>query len=580
MKNTYERVDLASERRVQAMIDRARFEDLYDTAVDVFLSKPPEITEPKVYSQEELVVAACGVRGLAVALDCKRREQVFTDAAEDEDGGFYISTDSVVRYPQAFSTPVDLDIQQKIENLGSGLLDEAYLVLGTEVKPMVERYRAATTPQEQVAVLEWLNKLCIHIGDAERRDATGDDDDYIYHPARLSPKLIGQFPHNALTPTCLGFGIIVESFLKKAGAIQLQGGVANTHYDSLRKYYFSEATETYHMARAGGFNSIEASSLEAAEWGAFDYTNIGFHAATYTRLMDGSWYCVDPNYRLGYQLDEFDTGLLQNAYKDLIEISGIAKGIEIPVSFGHRSVSVVISETLDLVRPFQLDFSTIRPLLVSDDAESLAFRVFSEIAKQVAGIQQQTEDTSVKSLLRVMENIDTEIINEDVHAFGYWQEFIAGWDKHVLHGLDVETMVSRCKQDPHFLRRRLEDVQLLPVVALQGMLAREMDNFKNKITDNKNKHDFVEVGLPEYRTGCAVLSDLAVYTHALLSPQFFLSYWPGHVPITETAGTAGLDRVRTLENNMEWLDHTDFYYPQQCGIIKKHFSGKQADSEE
>ena len=97
MNTIYERIDIASERRVQAMLDRVQFEDLYETAVEVFLREPPQITEVAPLTEEQKIVAACGVRGLAFALDGKRRDQFFTKAVETEDGYFETSTDAVVR---------------------------------------------------------------------------------------------------------------------------------------------------------------------------------------------------------------------------------------------------------------------------------------------------------------------------------------------------------------------------------------------------------------------------------------------------------------------------------------------------
>lgn len=578
MNDIYERADRRSERRVQSMIDHAHFNDLYDLATDVFLTIPPEIVDAQEPSLEQQIVAACGVRGLAVALDLKRRHQVLNEHEDAEDNTFMIGTDSAVRYPQAFSAPVDLDIQQKIESLGAGLLDEAYLVLGTDVKPQIERYRTATSAEEQIAVLEWLDTRCVQMTEPNRdRVSPGD---FAYHPSRLSPKLIGRYPHNNLTPTCLGFGIITASFLKQAGAPVLQGGVVNTHYDSLRKYYYFEASETYYEAKHQGFNSVANASFKAADWGLFGYTDTGFHAASYARLMDGSWYCLDPNYHLSYHLDDHDSELLQKAYDDLNDIGTISKGVEIPVRLGHSSASVTISECLDEVRPYKMDTSGFENLLTDDDIQSLPYRVFEEVAKQIQHLHDRTEDTASKTLLYVMTLTDSESVYADQHAYGYWEEFQAAFVKHVMHGMDIDSFVERCRSDRSFLLRRVEDIQLLPTLALQGLLARELDHFRDGFTESKNKHEFIEVGLPDYRVGCSALSDLAVYTQAPLSPQFFLSYWPSRIPVTETRGTQSRDKVGVLETNMLWLETTDFHYPQQYGIIKRHLSGKPVDSKE
>lgn len=578
MNTIYERIDIASERRVQAMLDRVQFEDLYETAVEVFLREPPQITEVAPLTEEQKIVAACGVRGLAFALDGKRRDQFFTKAVETEDGYFETSTDAVVRYPLAHSAPVNPDIQQKIEALGSQLLNEAFLVLGTDVKPQIKRFRAAETAEEQKAVLDWLDERCGRIRDLNR--TSPDPTEITYHPSQLSPKLIGQYPHHNLTPTCLGFGIITASFLRQCGATTLQAGVANTHYDTLRKHYYYAASRTHNDAAANGFASIEKASLEAAEWGIFDYKDIGFHVATYTQLIDGTWYCVDPNYRLSYQLDEFDTDMIQDAFEDLTEMSSLAKGVEIPVQLGHASASQSFVETLRIVRKLEIDTAPLAEILTDHDTESLPYKVFVEIAEQIGRMQGLSEETHINSVLNIMSVVDSEVIYEDAHIYGYWTEFTTALDRHVMHKMDVDEFIRLCREDPAFLQRRLEEIQMLPTLALQGLLAREMDDFRQGLTDQKNKHEFVEVGLPDYRIGCAVLSDLAVYTQAPLSPQFLLSYWPSRVPITETRATEHLDGAKTLDYNMAWSTHTDFYYPQQCGIIERHSSGKSADTEE
>lgn len=578
MSDIYARADRNSERRIQASIDGVHFNELYQTAVEVFLRTAPEDSLDAELTESQRIVALCGVRGLAAALDGSRRDQYFTPYDEGEDGqSFFISTDSIIRHPRAFSASLDPNIQNKIEALGAGLLKEAYTVLGTDAKPHVEMYRNATTVEEQIAVLEWLDKRCRQISTLEK-SSTGDNIDY--HPARLSPKLVGQFPHNKLKPTCLGYGIIIASFLSQAGAPVLHAGIANTHYDTLRTFYYDEAVNTYHDALGAGQPTIAEAAKKAHTWGKEDYKDVGFHVANYTRLLDGSWYGVDPNYNLSRQLSVEDSKRVQHAYEDLTEVSALAKGVEIPVRFVHNSASVTILEVLDAARSHTFDLSEIRRILTGDDTESLSYRVYKELATQYLDLQEDNTSPEAERLLQFLSPVDGEVESNGLFSLNYCSEFLAAWDTHVQHGMDTDDMMALCKNDQNFLQRRLEDIQMLPTLALQGLLACELDNFVAGITKYKNKHEFVEVGLPAYRIGCSVLSDLAVYTDAPLSPQFFLSYWPSRVPATETRGAVARDRTGVLRANMIWLDHTDFFYTQQYGIIKRHLADNPPGTKE
>ncbi len=579
--------DMASERRIGEMFDLVHFGKLYDLAVETCLQQPREMEPPRsVVVDAHDVAHHLGVRGISTALNCLASPEYYGDGEVEspDSSSFYISTTSPVRYPRAFSDKLHPGVQEKIHSFGEGLLAEAYLTLGADVHEYIRAFREAENDEEQIQILDWLHhriksmtkrshtkeRLLCEKRKKELGSAYDPDEEYFYHPIRLSPKVIGQYPHHRMAPTCLGISVITSSFAEQAGARHLHAGVMMTHHESLNVLFTSSLGENAYHARQAGSDMLAMELYEAYLKTIKARPNRGTHAVTLIQLKSGSWYVVDPNYNASYQFNERDSGIIGSAATTLQEYSSVLpRGIELDVDLGHRSGAARLSNLLhDHDKSLQLDEDLLRELLTSHDPESLSARAYDIFSS--SGFPTKTEEDR-DILHELLFDSDTTVGYFTGGQPRFFDSFDKYWQRYVLWGMSNEQMMARCRQDEAFLARRIKDIKQLPWIALSGTIASLANDYPYLVHYYGNiwrSHDAFEVGEAAYRIGCAVLSDFSSYCDTDLSPSFWLTYWPGKVPVTETSGymAEGAQR-RRINTALGWLSLTAVAYYAQNGII-------------
>ncbi len=579
-------IDVASERRIGAMFDELHFKGVYDLAVEACLRQLPEIKPVPVDGRD--VLHRLGMRGVSTALNCLANPGYYAGGEQEspDNSKFYISPTSPVRYPRAFGDTLQPRVQEKIYRFGEGLLAEAYLTLGTDVHGQIEAYKAAETDEEQIQILEWLHRrmkamtkrdqdqeaLSQQQRQKELGEAYDPNEEYFYHPIRLSPKAVGQFPHHNISPTCLGISVITSSFAEQVGARHLHAGVMMTHHESLNDLFSESLMENAYNTLQAGSDVLALEMYRAYLKAIKDRPDRGMHAVTLIQLKSGCWYVVDPNYNASYKFEERESGVIEAAATTLQNYSStLPYGIELDVDLCHRSSAATVFNMLHHDdKDHEFDDDRLRDLLTSHDSESLAARAYDIFCS--SGFRVGTDEDADKHQ-RLLFDPDTAIGYDTHDQPRFFDNFDKYWQRYVLWGMSNEQMMTRCRQDEAFLVRRIEDIKQLPWVALSGVIASMANDHPYHLRYNDRYvryHDVLEVGEPAYRIGCAVLSDFSSYCDTKLSPSFWLTYWPSKVSVTETSGyrAEGCQRSR-IKTAMGWLGLTKVAYYSQYGIIKR-----------
>jgi hypothetical protein len=139
---------------------------------------------------------------------------------------------------------------------------------------------------------------------------------------------------------------------------------------------------------------------------------------------------------------------------------------------------------------------------------------------------------------------------------------------------DEQKMLERCRKDPAYLERRIDDIALLPLLSLipaHIQLIEELITTNHLAGIRKNYHYALEAGLPAMRIGSAVMSDFATYlAPGEIAPSTWNGNWGSRIPITEH-GYYNVNNIRfdlTAGIAYSGLAQLLRYY-QQDGIITK-----------
>lgn len=562
-------------RDAEQHLDYLEFDQLLDLAVDVCLGHPLKIeTSEHIPTTEEKIIQQLGVRGLSVAFDLiAQPEEYQVKRSTNDDGKDLVNATSPLRWPTGHNSYLNPDVQQKIEAFGDALLDEAYLSLGTDVKVKIEEFKNALSDDEQIAVLEWLDKRVKALTKkADAKVDTQDEDGYFYHPIRLSPRALGQYPHNTFDPTCLGKSILTASFAHQTGARTLHGGVMFTqHQDDFE----NTANALWGLARHDnlGLTDLTKERLmyKADELGS--HPNTGFHAASFVELKSGAWYALDPNYRASHQMREADSKRLADAYDDIYSLGSSIKGIERKIVLGNeyllalpRAIAVILYNT----EPYTFDAPRVEAMLSHQDDDLL----LGSLRDYVREVVMTKDAIGLTDTPLTMDKISTalqgykiphdssaasvtlldEAIEQAINSFFLFEE-------------SPEDIASRAKQDRSYLQRKIEDIQALPYIVSANMLLGYIDR---AVFLPEESYRTLEVGATNYRLGAAVLSDFATYCGDDLSYSFWTSHWSSIIPVTERLGSISETdhEMFVATNNTNWLPHV-LSYAHQGGIISE-----------
>ena len=523
------------------------FRELATITESLCLSHPLEVPEPRELSSEARVVSQLGVHGLRMAIELTTGAELYTPSDPP-----MVGVADIIRTPDLFTHESYPEAVAWAEAFGAALLDEAYTTLGADVEAKMAGYRAATTPDQQLAVIDWLNERLTKMketNDFAEELGEGDTEDYItYHPIRLAPKAIGVYPDITLPPTCLGFSIIAASFLRAAGASTMHAGVIRTDYEEATKdvIYQTElsAKEIETMTRGG---TALSESLHQRNRDYRDDLGVdrGYHAVVLTRLADGSWCQIDPNfhattrYEAGYMNEK-----IEQTFTTLNELADVAPALEIGVRMnggtplkGHierwREVS---SEELIPYR------ARIEEILTSDEDESVIQCLHECLVDAYTALYPIDGAEDFDDVDRYFRDSylfeDTEL--GESSAYYSQQTFVADavahlLEKYVFYNRPVNETMERCRTDTAFLERRMEDV----LAIIPALRTTSADTLAAILSETPIPHAELEVGRTETRIGFAVLSDVASYMPNDVPATFWHATWPSLIPVTERAGDAG-----------------------------------------
>lgn len=501
------------------------------------------------YSPSRDLVDALGVRGIRAALEYTLSEELSSESDSDE----YLTPSTPMRAPERFSLARDKEVVEWAERFGTQLLTEAYTALGDDAEAMVAQYRAATTVEEQIAVYEWLHQrldtMVPRVGaDLDEGETltpeVREERELMYHPARLSPKMMGIYPDSKLPPTCLGVSILAASFLRQCDVPILHAGVMS----SMRERDLDMVIRTQRRAitsiteRSGTTSMTEALSAKQEKLYDTLIEDRGYHAAVYGKLMDGTWYQIDPNYSCSTHIElDFLVERLDRVYDELQRWDDIAPGLEIAIDLPRSSLTDMMMAKYFLD---PLEFNLERQyramqLLTDDNDESWVQRVYAFAMEplQHAGFEwaRDTAEGNFNLALGLLMSPNEEeppsVDRQDSHMSECMYGVIEG---HVLAGETVARLKARCRRDEQYLMRKLEDMWSLVHMAHVFATAGAYD-----VTGGYPiSHATIEVGLPERRIAMAVLSDFGLYTQAPIPHSFWLSEWDSNVVAT----TSDLDQ--------------------------------------
>lgn len=230
------------QNRLENMAAEPEFDDVLDTAIEtcltdaaIFETALKEVREKRRETTEYNLVATLGLWGVrgaveqaSVGLELDGYERDFRDTHSGKS----------ILYPEQLGEGPNREVQEKIEAFGKALLEESFNVLGEDAAEKAESFQAMDQ-SDRIATLEWLLNRIAQIRDAALKpigqEGAGVDKEVgnaynrIFHPARLSPKLIGKYPNVELSPTCLGLSILCASFLEKAGVPYMHAGLVRSN---------------------------------------------------------------------------------------------------------------------------------------------------------------------------------------------------------------------------------------------------------------------------------------------------------------------------------------------------------------
>lgn len=579
-------------RRVEALTDTIAFDQLLDYAVETCLVKPLEFDNTlEDLTDEQKIVAQLGTRGIRMAYEIQHSLEAPLPGPISERNrakGRDIDVDDAYLSPEYYSGPLDRMALKKAEAFGAALIEQSFSILGQDAYSKVEELKSATTEQQQINVLNWLNDRLMKLNIPTSESTTDETEaapDFTYNPIRLSPKFVGSFPHNDLAPTCLGMSIIAASFLNKAGLDYMHAGVMRTRTESslihakilledipklTKRYYKEQLPEPF-------VSSLKKKADEMME--KFKY-NRGYHAIVITKLISGSWVQIDPNYDATRIITgENENKRFSETLSYLREMKSVAPGLEVSqYSDSYITQADSYLRTIRTGKPDQLGKTEdIKAFLrdVANDASSIPQAIFDQFIEPYFKTPRRNKRSGY-AIESVLTKIGMESPHEDEPMFQ--KKFYQLFTKYVLMDQTIKEFVDRCQKDPHFLDRRVADIRQLPLMIMPSMA---ISDFPLNEFNFLQVHPLLELGLPEIRIGLSVLSDFSVYFEEPINPTFWVSNWPSLVPITETMqdGTISEAQQALLSNNVGLMERRMLRYSNSYDIIPKFLQAIEREKE-
>ena len=533
--------------RIENLAAETDFGDLLDVAVETCLDRPDQFLDfveqvdgQRADTPDAQLSRKLGLWGLRAALDIESFGFAFYN-----DGADSFSMRSLITSPDLFSSDVDKTIQNKIEALGRSILDEAFDCLGPEASEKLVAFRGAETAKQQKAIIVWLVDRVADIveqgqvidGMMTRNDRNEPNDndsepdppplEHFYHPARLSPKLIGKYPDVHLSPTCLGVSILVAAFFSKADVPYMHAGVMRTSFEGGCIYQILSISGINEFAEKEDIilPGYVKDKMKAIENGIVKDTlfNRGYHASVIARLADDSWLQIDPNYRSNVIYTAEDSGLLQKCYDNLRSIDDHIAGAQqlfvCTEALVNGSYMNVIHDVANNQYSYQEPEQALdEAMQASNPMEFLKTHLLQFLAF----------DDNINTLTDVY-LMDTGG-NKTAYTDRLLEETLTTYVFQDASGGDIGKCIERCQRDDRYKARRIEDLKMAPLYMLLRMQGQFM-NFQANSETFMLPPTALEIGLPEYRIGACVLSDFAVYTGDELPLSFWATYLPSYTAL-------------------------------------------------
>lgn len=562
--------------KLAELAEAEHFNELLKLACDTCLTEPlPVAATPRPLDN---LTAQVGLWGLRAALDTEKFGYMFSHESPGR-----AQFEELMRVPETMPTYPDRQVQGQIESFGLGMINEAFACLGEDASDYVQKWRSATTHAEYGAVLEWLfNRIDTITNDANdssefdivedtqpqdgpewrlvdvpssdlnvndmsqltsqitesTRSATvlylGEDANEVingsrsdfYHPARLSPKIIGVYPDIHVMPTCLGVSILSASFFERAGAEYMHAGIMSMaqqegHQASvLITDLIKQASEDLDIRLPDPVQNVfDCVGIDAS---AAASSHRGYHAALLIKVPGTGWLEFDPNYKSVSYLQRGDSQELDTMASTL----NMATGVECT----YRSSSYTFIYSMAGVIEKARSGNHVLPNPEQSLTDVLTSRRPKEVLRDYV-IHILTAYEMINGLVDIMVSNAPSVHGDKMQYVDRLTSrmirYLFADDADMEHATEPFKKASaRCESDPEYMRRRIEDMKLLPYVTA---MAVHQDIVNELIASGDNlglPAVYYEVGSPHYRVGAAVLSDLAQYTGDDLPASFWWRHWP------------------------------------------------------
>jgi hypothetical protein len=589
--------ELQQQLNVETIAATPAFEQLLELTIDTCLSDREvfgaHLQALKNMNQADAtqeIVRRIGLWGVRQALEDSLGE---LGASRDVSGAVDAQQES-----EALFTHPEPSIQHKIEALGLAILDEAFDCLGEDAEQKVEEYKAARTRKERLTVFNWLGKRLREIHevlskdseevtdnesvDEEQVDETAEQgDEPFYHPARLSPKLIGRFPDTKVDPTCLGMSILAASFFQKTGESFLHAGVMRTSNAEARTIEAAIIQVFEDYAEECGIpipDDIRENLDEIKRYhkAVIEYRD-SFHATVLAPFFDGNWAQTDPNFRNNIVIPQQGSNQITKVHSALLDLKMSAGGTETMV-LNRNSLGTYyfFDRMIELTK-------TSKPLeeydgFLQDVPEDTALsEILSEVFPDIIDPKLRTTDEMKGQLRHLFESIYGLDYNQQLQEI--LESVIEDYVFEDAKDKGLAWCIRKCKTDANYGLRRAEDLKYAPFYGL----IRLFNHLQHAIIKDYDKrpHSLYEVGLAPYRVGACVLSDFASYCGDDLPPSFWLTYWPSHISLVEhsekkddsPAQRQIVEQIARLINRRRWT------YPHIHDIIDDILEQEEKDGD-
>jgi hypothetical protein len=304
-------------------------------------------------------------------------------------------------------------------------------------------------------------------------------------------------------------------------------------------------------------------------------SDVGYHAAVYAKLSNGTWVQADPFLKAVDYMPDFITNKLDGTYASLKELEDAAPNLELSLQMHILPHTHGLNAMLDKLTDGETP--NLKEVLVNffmnDYEDGVYHSYIKPIFERIAAKTDhgwRAESRAANVLLDGVDNIET-----GEHTDFLQETYKDVFKRFVLWDRPIEEVRDRMQRDSNYLNNRLADLANLPFVIVASMA---IDDVSDNVTLHKY-HEVAEVGLPHARIGFAVLNDFAAYCDDSLPPGFWAAHWPSLVPVTEMINRKDDDSGHNarLWNLAQWVKKRSLTYSKANYIINKFLLEQTAD---